>query len=53
MQISSRLLFISCEAYFCWEVVPPLLVKGNGDEPEEEEDQLFGNDDQVGGEGRR
>ena len=41
MQISSRLLFISCGAYFCWEAVPPLLVKGNGDEPEEEEDQLF------------
>ena len=42
MQISSRLLFISCGAYFCWEAVPPLLVKGNGDEPED------GNDDEVG-----
>ena len=41
MQISSRLLFISCGAYFCWEAVLPLLVKGNGDGPEEEEDQFF------------
>ena len=41
IQISFRLLFINCGAYFCWEDVPPLLVKGNGDGPEEEEDQLL------------
>ena len=41
IQISFRLLFINCGAYFCWEAVPPLLVKGNGDDPEEEEDQFL------------